>query len=565
MIELLSNIIAKVSVSHLNILFLLGIAVFGGTIGGRLFQKFHIPKVVGYVALGILIGESGLKIVDDSIVKSLQPFSYFALGLVGFMIGGELKKDILRKYGKQFINILLFEGIAAFLTVAVFVGFIGGLLFGNWRISWALGLLLGAIASATAPAATSVVLRECKSRGPLTRTILGIVALDDALALILFAVASSIAGSLIGHVQVGLLRTFINPLYEIFGAVILGIICGFTLNKLLRKYSEEDRILTFSIGAVLLVTGIALAIHVDMLLAAMTLGVIVVNFTPRKSKDVFKLVEVFTPPIYVLFFVLVGAKFNIKHITLPILILAGIYLLGRTLGKAIGANLGARVSKAAKSVQRYLPMCLLSQAGVAIGLSILASNYFPGVIGDSIVAIITATVFILEIIGPALVKLAVTKAGEAGLDITEEDLMGKMRAEDVMDKNPPLIYQNMSLAMILNIFSNSPNLYYPVVDKEKRLVGIITVDNIKSIFMVTGLNDLLLAVDFMQLSADSVNPSSSIFSVRESFDRYNLEYLPVVTDKNIMVGFIERRLFNKFISTKILELQRQADSLEVNS
>ena len=547
---------------HLNILFLLGLALFGGTIGGRLFQKLRIPQVVGYVSLGILIGESGFKMVDLHTLKALEPFSYFALGLVGFMIGGELKRDVLRKYGKQFVNILLFEGVTAFFAVTISVGFIGGLLFGDWRFSWAIGLLLGAIASATAPAATTAVLKEYKTRGPLTRTVLGIVALDDALALLLFAVASSLAASISGTAHQSLVWTFINPLYEISGSVVVGIIGGSVLNKLLRKYSEDERLLAFSIGIVLLITGIAIAIHVDMLLAAMTMGVVVANFTPLKSKDVFKLVEAFTPPIYVLFFVLVGAKLNIRYMTLPIIALSGIYLLSRSLGKSIGASFGARISGAARSVQKYLPFCLFSQAGVAIGLSILASNYFPGKIGNAIVVIVTATAFVLEIVGPAFVKIAVTKAKEAGLNITEEDLIYKTKACDLMDKNPPLIYTNTPLTKILNIFSTSANLYYPVVDEGKKLLGIITVDSLKNLFMETGLSNLLLAVDFMEPIVDSVTPESSIFSVKEILDRYNLEYLPVIEQDKTIAGFIERRILNKLISTKILELQRQADALE---
>ncbi len=562
MIEQLNHLISKISIPDLNILFLLGIALFGGTVGGRLFQKLKIPQVVGYVALGILIGESGLKIVDHQIVESFQPFSYFALGLVGFMIGGELKKEVLRKYGKQLINILLFEGITAFIAVTFFVGIGGALLTGNWRLSWAIGLLLGAIASATAPAATTAVLKEYKTRGPLTRTILGIVALDDGLALLLFAVASSIVTSISGQAQQSLLQTFINPLYEITGSIMLGILGGVILIKLLHKYSEDERLLAFSIGIVLLVCGVAIAIHVDMLLAAMTLGVIVVNFTPFKSKDIFKLVEGFAPPIYVLFFVLVGAKLNIKHMTPTIILLAFIYLISRSLGKAIGANLGARISSAAKSVQKYLPMCLLSQAGVAMGLSILASHYFPGEIGDAIVVVVTATAFILEIIGPYLVRIAMTKSKEVGLNITEEDLIYKTKTQELMDKDPPLIYKDMNLSKILDIFSTSTNLYYPVVDSNKKLLGIITIDNLKNIFMEIGLSDLLLAVDFMEQPVDTITPESTISTVREVFDRYNIEYLPVVNKDNTIAGFIERRILNKLLSTKILELQRQADALE---
>ncbi|MFH1504872.1 MAG: cation:proton antiporter, partial [Candidatus Omnitrophota bacterium] len=411
MLEGLSSFLSKVSTLHLNILFLLGLALFGGTVGGRLFQKLRIPQVVGYIAIGIVIGESFLKIIGHDTVIAFQPFNYFALGLIGFMIGGELKKNVLSKYGKQFAGILLFEGISAFFAVTILTSIAGIFLFGDWKLSLALGLLLGAIASATAPAATAEVLREYKTRGPLTRTILGIVALDDALALLLFAIASSIAGSLIGNIQGGVLRRFIHPLYEIGGSIALGALGGVILNKLLKKYAEEERLLAFSIGIVLLICGLALALCIDMILAAMTLGAIVVNFAPRKSKNIFKLLKGFTPPIYVLFFVLVGAKLNLSHMTRPVIILGCVYLAARSIGKGFGANFGARISGAPKSVQKHLPLCLFSQAGVAIGLSILASQYFPGQIGDSIVIIVTATAFILEIIGPWFVKISVTKAG----------------------------------------------------------------------------------------------------------------------------------------------------------
>lgn len=294
MLESLTGLLGRISYFHLNILFLLGLALFGGTIGGRLFQKIRIPQVVGYIAIGILIGESGLKLIGHDIIQKLQPFNYFALGLIGFMIGGELKKEVLVRYGRQFVNILLWEGIAAFLAVSFLIGFVGSLLFGDWRFSWALALLLGAISSATAPAATMEVLREYKTRGPLTRIVLGIVALDDGLALLLFAVASSVAGSLIGNAHTSMLRIFINPLYEIGAAIAIGILAGLVLSRILRKYSEEARLLAFSVGMVLLISGLAIAIHVDMLLAAMALGVIVSNFTPRKSKDTFKLVGGFT-------------------------------------------------------------------------------------------------------------------------------------------------------------------------------------------------------------------------------------------------------------------------------
>jgi len=562
MFDFFNEITTGISLFHLNVLFLLGLALFGGILGGRLFQKLHVPQVVGYIIIGLILGESGLQIVDHATIVRLQPFSYFALGLIGFMVGGELKRDIFSKYGRQLMIILLCEGITPFVLVTLFVGCLGGFLFGNWRLSLSLGMLFGAIASATDPATTTEVLREYKTRGPLTRTIFGIVALDDALALLLFVTASSIAGTILGSGYSSLFEMFLRPVYEIGGAIIIGIVSGYTLIRILRKYSEEGRLLAFSMGTVLLTSGLALAIHVDLLLSVMTLGIVVVNYTPRKSKDIFKLVAGVTTPIYVLFFVLVGAKLNL-HLLAPITIaLVFIYLFGMAAGKMVGSRFGAAIAGAPRSVQKCLPLSIFPQAGVAIGLSLLASQYFPGETGHTIVVVITATTFLTQLIGPALTKLAVTRAREVGLNITEDDLADATLAREMMDKKPPLIYKNMHLSEILAIFSASTNLYYPVVDQEEKVLGIITVDSIRNIFMETGLSDLLLAVDLMEPAPVSVRPEASLAHVKESLDRYNLECLPVVGSDQKIKGFIEKRMLNRFISTKILELQRQADSLE---
>ena len=562
MFEQIQEIFTKVSLFHINILFLLGLGLFGGILGGRFFQKLRIPQVVGYILIGVALGETFLKIVDHETIIRLQPFSYFALGIIGFMVGGELKKDVFAKYGKQLMTILLCEGIAPFLLVSIFTSVAGWFLFGDWRISIALGLLFGAIASATDPATTTEVLREYKTRGPLTRTILGIVALDDGLALLLFVVASSIAGALTGRVHSNLLRAFIHPIYEIGGAIAIGAGLGFILTRILRKYSEESKLLTLSIGTVLLTSGLALAIHVDMLLAVMTLGVIVVNFTPRKSTDIFKLIGGVSAPIYVLFFVLVGARLDLGQMSPATLLLVGLYLCGMVIGKIIGSRFGAKISGAPQTVRRYLAFSMFPQAGVAIGLSILASQYFPGNIGNTIVIVITATTFITQLIGPALTKYAVTKAKEVGLNITEEDLADKLLAYELMDKNPPLICENMHLSEILNIFSTSVNLYYPVIGKNNNVLGVITVDSIRNIFMETGLSDLLLAVDLMEKIPTTVDPQSTLATIKESLEAYDLECLAVVEADGVLKGFIEKRTLNRFVATKILELQRTADSLE---
>jgi len=311
--------------ADLNVILLVGIIVFFGTLGGRLFQILKIPQVVGYIAVGIILGLSGIRFINNEILESLQPFNSFALGLIGFMIGGELKIGTIRRFGKQFTYILLMESLGAFILVSVFVTVVGYFLYGNLPFSISLGLLMGAISSATAPAATTDVLWENKTKGPLTTTVLGIVAMDDGVALLLFALASSIASSLLGKSDAGLVMSIVRLMYEIGVAVVLGLITGFVLNKIIRRFNDEDKILAFSLGALLLLIGLAQVLKVDMILSAMAMGFYISNYAPKRSEETFSLVGKFTPPIYVLFFVLVGAKLNILNISVIVGILAIVF------------------------------------------------------------------------------------------------------------------------------------------------------------------------------------------------------------------------------------------------
>jgi len=547
--------------SKLNILILIGLTILLGTTGSRLFKKFRIPQVIAFIIIGFFLGDSVLGIINKQILSSFSFFNIFVLGITGFLIGGELKKEIFEKYGKQFINILLSEGLLAFVLVTLLVVLVGNLFFDNTSFIWALGLLLGSIASATAPAATTDVLWEYKTRGPLTTTILGIVGLDDGLGLVLFAFASSITFAIIGTSATAISSIFLHILYEIGGSVGIGVLGGLFLSLIVRKISDKYGIITFSLGIIVLILGISKLVECDILLSAMAAGVFTTNFLPRKSKEVFESTNELMPILYILFFTFFGAKLNLENLTLPIILIAIVYLIGRTLGKGLGANLGARISKAPKTVRKYLPWCLFSQAGVAIGLSILASQRFPGEIGDSIVVIITTTTFVVQIVGPLAMRIAITGAGEAGLNITEEDIIRESKAKDIMDTTIPLIYENVSLTEILKTFSETDNLYYPVVDKNKKLLGVITVDHIKNSLATRGLDSFLLAYDLMEPVIAKASPDLPMVEVLEILSRYNLEYLPVVSAKDEVLGFLEKRQISRKISTKLIELQKQAESL----
>ncbi|QEN06880.1 CBS domain-containing protein [Oceanispirochaeta crateris] len=555
-------IIEHVTVEHLNLIFLMGIILFGGTYVGRLFQKWKIPQVVGYICLGVILGKTGFNIISLNTLESLQPFNFFALGLIGFMIGGELRISTLKKFGKQFSTILVLESLGAFFIVSALMIGMGLLFFEDKATAISFGLLMGAISSATAPAATTDVLWENKTRGPLTTMVLGIVAMDDAFALLLFALASSVAGLLTGQGDISLGYSLMELVWEIGAAILVGLLAGTMIKRAMKSFVDDDKILAFTVGAILLIIGTAQLLKVDMILASMTLGFFVTNNIPQRSKKTFHLVEKFTPPVYILFFVLVGAKLDVTGLTFMSVILALIYIIGRIAGKAIGAILGSSLSKAPKTVRKYLPFCLLSQAGVAIGLSIVAGQTFKGPIGDTIILVITATTFVVQIIGPAFVKYAVTKSGEAGLNVTEEDLILQSKAGDLADKEIPMIREDETLKGILRIFAERDNLYYPVVNKEGILTGILSIDKLKDTFISSEFSDFLLAHDIMDKVVYKCTLETSAAEIYNFFKKSHIASVPLVDKEGHAEGIIEYRRIQQLISRRLSEFEHKAVQME---
>ncbi len=351
-----------VVVHHANILLLLGIAVFLGAIGGKLFQRMRIPQVVGYIVIGLIVGRTGFGLIPVEIVHSMRPLSMFALGLIGLLIGRELKLPDLRKRGRQFMTILLSEGISTFLIVGGSTAMLTWLLSGDAKKSLSMGLLLGAISAATAPAATVSVLLEYKTRGPRTSTLFAIVALDDGLGLLLFGFAASIAEVLLSGSHLTFGAVLSTPAYEIFASIALGIVSALLLNQLLRWSPDQEKKLVFTLGIIMLNMGLSVALEMDAILAAMALGTMLVNLAPRRSHDAFELIKNFASPIFVLFFVLVGAELQLFDTHPHIWIIAGVYVLGRTLGKITGAYYGARISGAPETVRNTSALVYLLRA-----------------------------------------------------------------------------------------------------------------------------------------------------------------------------------------------------------
>ena len=554
-----------------QLVLLLGIILFAGAIGGWLFQKLKIPQVVGYIVIGIIIGSSGFHILEPNVISALDPISTVALSLIGFLIGGELKLNVIKKYGKQFISILLFEAITPAIVVGGIVTLIVWLVTKDITHAVSLGLILGAICSATAPAATTDVLVEYRTRGPLTTTVYGIVAMDDGVALILYTIASTIVTPLIGGNSIGFLPQLLYIARDIFGSLLIGGAFGLLLTFLTKKLLNQDaRILTIALGCLFICNGVCSIFDFDNILASMSLGFVMINFAPSKTKSVFSLVNNYTPPIYVLFFVLVGAKLNIWIITPFLGVIALIYVFGRTLGKSIGSTLGAWITKAPKTVQKYLPYCLLSQAGVAIGLSIAAGNDFADSIGPEILLIITATTFIVQLIGPVFVKIGVTKAGECGLNVTIEDIKKNSRVTDVKwghnkicdYDSDSIVKENDVLFTILNSFSKNPYLNYVVKNKEGKLVGIISLEHLKEVMQIGDFAESMLAMDVMDPPKVTVKPSTTLPEAYQLFEENDIDAMPIIDADGDTLGILEKSTVDHYLHTRIIELNRKLDELD---
>lgn len=384
-------------------LYYLGIIILSGVLLGALVGLLKLPKVTGYLIAGILIGPFCLKLIPKEAISSLNIISEAALGFIAYSIGSSININKLKKFGAKIIIITCFEA----LTAAVVVTFVMSVIF---KQPLAFSLCIGAIATATAPAATIMVLKQYKAKGPLVDTLIPVVAIDDAVAVISFGIAVAVAKVLDGGSSAFNMMTILKPFIEIGGAVLLGAVIGVILIYADRFSKGREQTLVLTVGVILLSVGIATKLNVSSLLTCMSIGAVVSNLTQGEGK-LLTVLDEFTNPIFVAFFTISGAGLDLG-ILKSVGLLGIVYVLSRSFGKIIGAYLGCKLSKIEPVVQKYLGLTLMPQAGVAIGLSLLVEQALPAY-GTEIRTIILAGTVIYELIGPLCTKIAIFKAGEA--------------------------------------------------------------------------------------------------------------------------------------------------------
>jgi len=414
---------------HTNSIFNVGLMILMALIGGKLIERLNFPKVTGYILMGIIIGPSMASIIfgehaaydgliNADMVHAFQVIRQVAIGFIGYTIGLELKFVKLKKTGKQVTIITLAQAFATAVLVSL----------ATWMYMtaagrdniWTYALILGAIATATAPAPIVAVVKNYRTKGPVTDVLLPLVALDDAIGIMLFATMLSIGTTLLGvGGDVSALGIIYEPVKEIVLSIGLGGLIGLILSYVVKKFNRDSdsMLLMMIIAAVFLGIGVGQAVHASAILLPMTIGVVLTNTVNESFEHrLTRATDLFSAPIMVAFFMIAGLELDLM--TLPVVgVLGVIYIVVRVVGKVGGSVVSAKAVKAPPTVIKYLGWTLIPQAGVAIDMAITANQRFAQLegfehIGSQIMTIVLAATVIYEVFGLIIVKSALGKAGE---------------------------------------------------------------------------------------------------------------------------------------------------------
>lgn len=382
----------------LGLIFLLGLTASG------LIRKIKMPSVTAYLILGILIGPSFLGLISDKIVSSSGLISNIVLSFIAFSIGQNFLRERMREIGKSVFSITLGQGLGAALIVTAAVYFLTDKPF-------FIAMSFGAIATATAPAAVVMVVREFRAKGKFTDMLLGVVALDDGLGLMFFALILAVAKSMAGVPGAILPAAFsgvMHGLIEIIGAVVLGLILGWALSFFSKYVTNASELLIYVLGFILLNAGLSLFLGVSVLLSNMAMAGMLININ-KTGFRFFDSLRSIDSPFFLLFFVLAGANLEFNLLG-SIGVIGVVYIVARMAGKIIGTFLSAEIISAPREIRKYLGIALAPQAGIALGMAMIIKNVFPEE-GSFIMSTIIATTVVYEIFGPVLTKYALQKAG----------------------------------------------------------------------------------------------------------------------------------------------------------
>lgn len=389
--------------SHLNdttiILLSLSVILLAGFLLTRITKLAKLPNVTGYIIAGVIIGPYVLNLIPHEMVEHMGFISDIALAFIAFGVGRFFKKEAFKETGFGVIVITLLESLLAGILVTLSMHYI-------FHLNWSFCLLLGAIATATAPASTMITIRQYHARGNFVNILLQVAALDDAVCLIAFSLASAFVNAEAGAGISG--SEIILPVIYNIGALVIGFISGVLLSRLMTPARSEDNRLILTISLLLGIAGLCASVDISPLLSCMLFGTTYINMT--KDKELYRQVERFTPPILSMFFVVSGMSLNIRSFgTLGII--GASYFIIRIAGKYLGAFGGCMIAKTTATVRNYLGLALIPQAGVAIGLAFMGKRVLPDSMGNMLLTIILSSSVLYELIGPVCAKIALIHSG----------------------------------------------------------------------------------------------------------------------------------------------------------
>ena len=384
----------------------MGLILLLALVAGHLVQVLRIPEVTGYILAGMALGPSVLGWVSHENVQALEALSEVALGLILFSIGAVFEIGLVRRIGRRIVRLTLMES-----TLAAVLVLLGMLAVG---LEWQVALLLAAVSIATAPASTLMVIRECNAHGPLSDTLLGIIAVNNIVCLIAYLICAAILNLVASWGQLTFAQTLFEAgfplIWQLVGSVALGFLTGLMLAGWARQVSETGEMLILLAGSILLCVGFARILDVSPLIASLAVGATMVNLS-RRSRRLFKTLARTDPPFYAIFFVLAGADLDLNRLA-SMGVVGGTYVVARASGKFCGAWLGSRRLGMESRVQNLLGLGLLTQAGLAVGLVMTIARQFPEHY-PAISTIVLSAVVLYEMVGPIGTKFAIVRSGEA--------------------------------------------------------------------------------------------------------------------------------------------------------
>ena len=386
----------------MNTILCLGIVLVGALVAERIISYLKIPAITSYILLGILLGPYALNVTGGGLIASSELLSNIVLGFIAFHIGKNFSVEHFKRIGKAVLSVSISVTVATLICVTVGIYYVA-------HQPFHIALLFGAISTATAPATTMMVIRQYKARGMFTDVLLGTVAIDDAWGIMIFSVSLAIAQVL----QVGqfsewiIMAVTIKAAAKIFLSVILGSIMAIITSRISGYLKRREDVLTFILGAILINTGVALYFHMSPLLSNMFFGAMLVNIE-KTSFKFFESVNSVDWPLYVMFYVLAGANLDIGLLG-SLGLIGSVYIISRIIGRIGGAYAGAVIAGTEQSIRRYMGLALMAQAGVAIGLAMMAKASLPHT-GGAILNTIIATTVVYEIFGPIAARYALLKA-----------------------------------------------------------------------------------------------------------------------------------------------------------